>query len=93
VRQWIRQSSRQKLATLNQAGSGDLHILGQKIADALPTRTRPRQRGFDRSCATELPRRSRTSPGGRSVLQRAEVRMLNVDVAQILANIVGPSIP
>ena len=86
----------QTLAKLNQAGSGDLHVLGQKVADALPyTYTTA---GKEVAIEAALPNFSKTiknvAPGGQIGFTSAQkLAALNVDVAQILANVVGLSIP
>lgn len=86
----------QKLATLNQAGAGDLRVLGLKVSDALPyTYTTA---GKEVAIEAALPNFSKTitslAPGGQvEYASSQKLAALNVDVAQILANLVGLPIP
>jgi hypothetical protein len=86
----------QTIASLNQAGSGDLHVLGQKVADALPSSYSTA--GNTVKIEAALPNFSKTlsnvPPGGQTGFSSTQkLAALNVDVTQILANVVGLPIP
>lgn len=86
----------QKIASLNQAGSGALHVLGQKVADVLPSTYSTA--GNMVKIEAALPNFSKTlknvPPGGQTGFTSTQkLAALNVDVAQILADIVGLPIP